>query len=381
MVEAVIVDAVRTAHGKRDGSLAGIHPVDLMGDVLRELARRNSFDPAEVDDVILGCVTQLGDQSSNVARFAVLAADWPEHVPAVTVNRACGSGQQALDFGAQAIMSGQAEMVVVGGVESMSRVPLGAARKSGMPYGPRVLARYADFSFNQGLSAEMIAEKWAIRRGELDQFAAESHAKAVEAIANGEFDDQTVPITVGDNVFRSEECVRPGTNIDKLGQLAPSFKPNGLIHAGNSSQISDGASALLVTTLERARSLGRPPMARYVAGAVRGADPVLMLTAPIGATQKLLHSTGLKIDEIGAYEVNEAFAPVPISWLGELEAPRERLNVNGGAIALGHPLGASGGSLTTRLVHHMRRHDVRYGLVTMCEGGGTANATLLELAS
>jgi acetyl-CoA acyltransferase len=379
MADAVVVEAVRTAHGRRDGTLAPVHPVDLMADVLQALVRRVGLDPAEVDDVILGCVTQLGDQSSNVARFAVLAAGWPEQIPAVTVNRACGSSQQALDFGAQAVMSGQADVVVVGGVETMSRVPLGAARATGMPYGPRVLERYDGFSFNQGLSAEMIAQRWGLSRTRLDEFAVESHQRAAAAVAADEFADQVVPIDVGGSAFADEECIRPGSTVERLAQLTPSFTEDGVIHAGNSSQISDGASALLVTTPERAASWGRKPLARYVAGAVRGADPVLMLTAPIDATAALLKRTGLSIDDIGAFEVNEAFAPVPLAWLAETGARADRLNVQGGAIALGHPLGASGGSLTTRLLHRMRRAGVRYGLVTMCEGGGTANATLLEL--
>jgi acetyl-CoA acyltransferase len=381
VAEAVIVEAVRTAHGRRNGTLAETHPVELMAAVLRAVVARTGIDPGEVDDVILGCVTQLGDQSSNIARFATLAAGWPEHVPGVTVNRACGSSQQALDFAAQAVMAGQAGLVVAGGVECMSRVPLGAARQVGQPYGPSVLRRYDGFSFNQGLSAEMIAEKWGLSRRELDEFSLESHAKAAAAAAEGAFADQVVPVQVAGGAFSEEECVRRDTSLEKLASLAPSFKSGGSIHAGNSSQIADGASALLVTTPGRARSLGLAPIARYVAGAVRGGDPVLMLTAPIDATARLLARTGLAIGDVGAFEVNEAFAPVPLAWLRDLGASPDRLNVNGGAIALGHPLGASGTSLTTRLVHHMRRHGVRYGLVTMCEGGGTANATLLELVA
>lgn len=378
MKDAVIVDAVRTAHGRRGGALAGVHPVDLMGDVLNALARRNNIDPAEVDDVVIGCVTQIGDQSSNVARFAVLAAGWPERVPGVTINRACGSSQQALDFGAQAIMSGQADLVVVGGVESMSRVPLGAARAVGQPYGPRVLDRYDGFSFNQGLSAEMIAEKWALSRAALDGFALESHARAVEAIGRGAFQDQIVPIQVDGAVFEHEECVRSDTDLDKLGALKPSFRPDGRIHAGNSSQIADGASAALMMTSERAAALNLTPLAKYVAGASCGADPVLMLTAPIEATNKVVHKAGMSLSDIDVFEVNEAFAPVPMAWSAETGVSLDRVNVMGGAIAFGHPLGASGTSLTARLLHHMRDHDVKFGLLTMCEGGGTANATVFE---
>ncbi|MFC5751924.1 thiolase family protein [Actinomadura rugatobispora] len=381
MAEAVVVDAVRTAHGKRDGALASFHPVDLAAEVLNALAGRTGIDPGEVDDVILGCVTQLGDQSSNLARFAVLAAGWPEHVPGVTVNRACGSSQQALDQAAQAVMSGQAEMVVAGGVECMSRVPLGAARQVGQPYGPAVLGRYDGFDFNQGISAEMIAEKWGMSRRRLDAFSVESHAKAAAAIDAGAFDGQLVPVLAGGRRFAEDEGVRRTTSVEALARLRPSFKSDGRIHAGNSSQISDGASAVLVTTPERARALGVPPLVRYRAGAVCGGDPVLMLTAPIEATRKLLARAGLGIGDIDVFEVNEAFAPVPLAWLDELGARPERLNVHGGAIALGHPLGASGTSLMTRMVHHMRDKGLRYGLQTMCEGGGTANATLVELVA
>jgi acetyl-CoA acyltransferase len=381
MREAVIVDAVRTAHGKRGGALASWHPVDLAAEVLGALVSRNGVDPGEVDDVILGCVTQLGDQSSNVARFAVLAAGWPEHVPGVTVNRACGSSQQALEYAANAILAGRAEMVVAGGVECMSRVPLGAARQVGMPYGPRVLDRYDGFAFNQGLSAEMIAEKWAMTREELDAFAVESHAKATAAIDAGVLESQIVPIQTEGARFDQDEGVRRTTGVEQLAKLAPSFKPDGVIHAGNSSQISDGASALLVTTPERARALGLAPIVRYRGGAVCGADPVLMLTGPIDATNKLLALEGLAIGDIDAFEVNEAFAPVPLAWLREVGARADRLNMLGGAIATGHPLGASGTSLMTRLVHHMRDNGLRYGLQTMCEGGGTANATLVELVA
>jgi len=379
MRDAVIVEAVRTAHGKRDGTLAAVHPVDLAAEVLNAIVARTGIDPAEVDDVILGCVTQLGDQSSNVARFAVLAAGWPEHVPGVTVNRACGSSQQALDHAAHAVMAGQADLVVAGGVECMSRVPLGAAREVGVPYGPRVLARYDGFGFNQGVSAELIAEKWSLSRQRLDEFAVGSHEKAAAATDSGAFAGQIVPIEVEGRAFTVDEGVRRDTGVDKLARLKPSFREDGRIHAGNSSQISDGAAALLVTTPERAGALGLTPIVRYRAGAVCGGDPILMLTAPIDATRKLLGRTGLSIGDIDAFEVNEAFAPVPLSWLDELGAAPERLNPLGGAIALGHPLGASGASLMTRLVHHLRDNGLRYGLQTMCEGGGTANATLVEL--
>ena len=381
MGDAVIVEAVRSAHGKRNGTLASVHPVDLMADVLNSLVARTGLDPRLVDDVAIGCVTQLGDQSSNIGRFAVLAAGWPAEIPGVTINRACGSSQQALDYAAYAVMAGQAEIVIAGGVESMSRVPLGAAREMGMPYGPRVRARYDDFSFNQGLSAEMISERWGLSRLQLDEFAAASHAKAAAATDSGAFARQIVPIDVDGTPFATDEGIRRGSSTATLAGLKPSFKPDGVIHAGNSSQISDGAAALLVMTPERARELGLTPIVRYHSGAVVGADPILMLTGPIPATERLLKRSGVALSEIGVYEVNEAFAPVPIAWLHDIGADPERLNPLGGAIALGHPLGASGASLMTRMVHHMRDHGIRFGLQTMCEGGGTANATLVELVA
>ena len=380
MRDAVIVEAVRTPVGKRNGALAGVHPVDLSALVLNELVQRTGLDPGLVDDVIWGCVSQLGDQSSNVGRFAVLAAGWPESIPGTTVNRACGSSQQALDFAAQAVMCGAMDIVVAGGVECMSRVPLGAARASGMPYGPTVLARYDGFSFNQGISAELIAEKWGLSRGQLDAFAVRSHRRAAAATDAGQFAAQIVPVPVGEHVVSVDEGVRPDSSVDRLAQLKPSFREDGVIHAGNASQISDGAAALLVMSAEQARHLGLTPIVRYHSGAVTGADPVLMLTGPIAATARLLRRSGVSLADIGVYEVNEAFAPVPLAWLAETGADAQRLNPAGGAIALGHPLGASGAILMTRMVHHMRDQGLRYGLQTMCEGGGTANATLVELA-
>ena len=381
MRDAVIVEAVRTAHGKRNGTLSPVHPVDLAATTLAALVDRTGIDPGTVDDVILGCVTQLGDQSSNVARFAVLAAGWPEHVPGVTVNRACGSSQQALDDAARAVMSGQMELVVAGGVETMSRVPLGAARQTGMPYGPKVMERYDNFSFNQGISAELIAERWGLSRTQVDEYSLESHEKAAAAIDSGAFAGQIVPVDVDGTPFTVDEGVRRGGTVDKLATLKPSFREDGVIHAGNSSQISDGAAALLVTTPERAKALGLKPIVRYHSGAVVGAEPVLMLTGPIPATQMVLKRAGLQLSDIGAFEVNEAFAPVPLAWLADTGADPRLLNPLGGAIALGHPLGASGASLMTRLVHHMRDNGIRYGLQTMCEGGGTANATIVELVA
>ncbi|MFE2416174.1 thiolase family protein [Streptomyces hokutonensis] len=379
MPEAVIVDAVRTPIGKRNGSLAAVHAADLSAHVLTALVERTGVDPGTVDDVMWGCVTQIGDQSSNIARFAALAAGWPEHVPGVTINRACGSSQQAVDSAAHAVMAGQYDLVVAGGVETMTRVPLGSHRTTGQPYGPKVLERYAGFQFSQGVGAELISERWGLTRTRLDEFASESHAKAAAAIDSGIFDDHIVPIEVDGTKFTVDEGLRRGTSVETLAKLKPSFKEDGVIHAGNASQISDGAAALLITTPERARELGLKPIARYHSGAVSGADPIMMLTGPIPATEKVLRRSGLGIDDIGAFEVNEAFAPVPLAWLAETGADPERLNPLGGAIAVGHPLGGSGAILMTRLLARMRQRNLRYGLQTMCEGGGTANATIVEL--
>jgi acetyl-CoA acetyltransferase family protein len=379
MPEAVICEAIRSPIGKRNGGLAEVHPVDLSADILNAVIGRTGLDPDVVDDVIWGCVGQIGDQSSNIGRFAVLAAGWPDHIPGTTTNRACGSSQQAVDFAAMGVMSGQYDLVVAGGIESMSRVPLGASREVGFPYGPRVMARYDDFSFNQGISAELIAERWGFSRTQLDEFASRSHELAAAAQDRGAFDEQIIPITAGDHVVSRDEGIRRGTSVETLAKLAPSFKEGGVIHPGNASQISDGCAALVITTPERARAVGLTPIARYVAGAVSGADARMMLIGPIPATEKLLKRTGVAVGDIGVFEVNEAFAPVPLAWLAEIGADPDRLNPLGGAIALGHPLGASGAILMTRLIHHMREAGHRYGLQTMCEGGGTANATLLEL--
>ena len=379
MPETVIVGAVRTAVGKRNGGLSDMHAADLSAVVLTELAQRTGLDPDIVDDVVWGCVSQVGDQSSNIGRYSVLAAGWPEHIPGTTVNRACGSSQQALDFAVQAVMSGQQEVVVAGGVEVMSRVPLGSARSTGMPYGPKVLERYDDFSFNQGISAELICQKWGFDRARVDEYSARSHERAAAAQDAGAFDAQIVPVGTGGGSVSADEGIRRGTTAQKLAGLKPAFAEDGMIHAGNSSQISDGAAALLVMTADKARELGMTPLVRYVAGAVIGADPVLMLTGPIPATEKVLGKAGLSVGDIGVFEVNEAFAPVPLAWQAETGADDAVLNPLGGAIALGHPLGASGAVLMTRMIHHMRDNGIRYGLQTMCEGGGTANATVIEL--
>ncbi|MFI5720408.1 thiolase family protein [Nocardia sp. NPDC051750] len=387
MRDVVIAGAVRTPVGKRKGGLSAIHAADLSAVVLRALVERTGVNPALIDDVVWGCVSQVGDQSSNIGRYAVLAAGWPESIPGTTVNRACGSSQQALDFAAQAVMSGQQDVVVAGGVEVMSRVPLGSARATGQPYGPAVLERYDDFSFNQGISAELIAQKWGFTRTVLDEYSARSHELAAAAQDRGAFADQIVEVNAPAGEFTeggvvtADEGIRRGTSADKLANLKPAFQDDGVIHAGNSSQISDGAAALLITTAELAAQLGLRPLARYRAGAVTGADPVLMLTGPIPATEKVLRKAGLALSDIGVFEVNEAFAPVPLAWLAETGADPDLLNPLGGAIALGHPLGGSGAVLMTRMIHHMRDNGIRYGLQTMCEGGGTANATVVEIMS
>ncbi len=387
MPEAVVVEAVRTPIGKRKGSLAEVHPVDLSAAVLDALATRTGIDPNVVDDVVWGCVNQVGDQAAQVGRYAVLAAGWPETVPGVTVNRACGSSQSSFDFAAGMVMAGQYDVVVAGGVESMTRVPLGSGRDLGRPFGALVRERYAadltsgefpNEDFNQGVGAERIARDWGFSRTRLDEYAARSHELAAAAIDSGAFDDQLVEVPAAPG-FTADEGLRRGTTPEKLAALTPSFREDGVIHAGNSSQISDGASAVLITTPERACELGLTPIVRYHSGAVSGADPLSMLTGPIPATQKALKRSGLAIGDIGAFEVNEAFAPVPLAWQAELGAEDPVLNPLGGAIAVGHPLGASGTVLLTRLVHHMRDKGIRYGLQTMCEGGGTANATVVEL--
>ncbi|TDB84668.1 thiolase family protein [Actinomadura sp. KC216] len=387
MPEAVVVEAVRTPIGKRNGSLADVHPVDLSAHVLRSLQQRTGIDPQVIDDVVWGCVNQVGDQAAQVGRYAVLAAGWPETVPGITLNRACGSSQSAFDFAAGMVMAGQYDAVVAGGVETMTRVPLGAGRDLGRPFGPLARARYAadltggEFpgeDFHQGIGAERIARRWGLSRQRLDEYAARSHELTAAAIDAGAFDAQLVQVP-GKPEFTTDEGLRRGTTAETLAKLKPSFHEDGLIHAGNASQISDGASAVLITTPERARNLGLTPIARYHSGAVCGADPLMMLTGPIPATRKVLGRSGLSVSDIGVFEVNEAFAPVPLAWQAELGAGDAVLNPLGGAIAVGHPLGASGTILLTRMLHHMRDLGIRYGLQTMCEGGGTANATIVEL--
>ncbi|MFE1320908.1 thiolase family protein [Kitasatospora phosalacinea] len=383
MRDAVIVDAVRTPIGKRNGALSGIHPVDLSAHVLTALAARNRLDPALVDDVIWGCVSQIGEQTANVGRYAVLGAGWPETVPGVTVDRQCGSSQQAVHFAAAGVVSGQYDVAVAGGVESMSRIPIGSPFRDpqyGQPYGPAALARYDGFFFDQGVGAQLIADEYGLTRGDMDRHALDSHAKAARAIDEGRFAGQIVPVPIADGrLFDTDEGVRRGGTEESLAALRPAFRADGTITAANASQISDGAAALLITTGETARAQGWTPIARVHTAVLAGCDPVTMLKGPIPATAKALKRSGLSIGDIGAFEVNEAFASVTLAWLRESGADPQRLNPNGGAIALGHPLGGSGARLMTTLVHHMRDHGVRYGLQTMCEGGGTANATILEL--
>jgi acetyl-CoA acyltransferase len=385
MRDAVICAAVRTPVGKRGGGLSGVHAVDLSAHVLNALAERSGLDPAVVEDVFWGCVSQVGEQTFNIGRNAPLAAGWPESVPGTTIDRQCGSSQQAVAFAAATVISGQADVVVAGGVESMSRVPMGAARgdgSAGKPLGPRFLERYDGVYPNQGIGAEMIAERWGLSRTQLDEFSLASHEKAAKAQADGAFDEEIAPVTAPDGtVVSADEGIRPGGTLEKLGSLKTPFKEDGVISAGNASQISDGAAALLVTTSEKARELGLTPLVRIHTTVMAGDDPVIMLTAPIPATQKVLARSGLSVDDIGVYEVNEAFAPVPMAWLADLGADAARLNPRGGAIALGHPLGGSGARIMTTLIHQMQAGGIRYGLQTMCEGGGMANATILELVN
>ncbi|WP_068280525.1 thiolase family protein [Aldersonia kunmingensis] len=377
---AVIVEAVRTPVGKKNGGLSGIHPVDLSAVVLNELVRRAGIAPELVDDVIWGVVSQVGEQTNDLARNAVLAAGWPESVPGVTVDRQCGSSQQAMSFAVASVLAGHYDAVIAGGVESMSRIPIGtSAAAGGSPLSPLFMERY-NARPNQGVGAEMMAEKWAISRDEVDSFAARSHERAAAAQDAGLFDEQIVPVTNPDGeVISKDEGIRRGTTVEKLAGLKTVFKEDGVIHAGNASQISDGAAALLIVSDEFAAKHNLTPIARVHTAVVAGADPVMMLGAPIPATEKAFEKSGLSVSDIGVFEVNEAFAPVPMAWQKEIGADEALLNPNGGAIALGHPLGGSGARIMTDMIFHMRRNDIRYGLQTMCEGGGQANATILEL--
>ena len=384
MRDAVIVDAIRTPVGKRNGALSGVHAADLSAVVLDALAVRTGIDPSLVDDVIWGCVGQVGEQAADIARTAALSAGWPESVPGTTVDRQCGSSQQSVHFAAAGLIAGHYDVVVAGGVESMSRVPMGANDGGGQfgdPFGGLGFSRRYDGSHPaQGIAAELVVERWGLSRDQLDEFALASHERAALAQDNGRFEQQIVPVALADGtVADADEGVRRGGSMQTLAALRPAFTEGGSVTAGNSSQISDGAAGLLMTTSERAAELGLRPLARVHSVALAGDDPVLMLTAPISATRKVLARSGLSLDQIGVFEVNEAFACVPLAWLAELGADAKMVNPNGGAIALGHPLGGSGARLMTTLVRHMSDQGIRYGLQAMCEGGGQANATVLEL--
>ena len=380
----MIVDAVRVPSGKRNGMLKDIHPVDLGATVLDSLVERNNIDPEMVDDVIMGCVSQVGEQGANVGRNSVLAAGWPESIPSTTVDRQCGSSQQAAHFAAQAVMAGVQDVAIAAGVESMTRVPMGASFTAGpgMPFGPAVMERYDNVRFNQGVGAEMMVDRWSMSREELDQLALESHRRAELATTEGRFEREIVPVEVkteeGAVTVTRDEGIRADTSLEALGTLKPAFKEDGVITAGNSSQISDGAAAVLIMSEEAAERQGLRPMARFHSFALAGVDPVMMLSGPIPATQKVLDKAGLKIDDIDLFEVNEAFAPVVLAWHKETGGDLDKTNVNGGAMSLGHPLGASGAKLLTTLVHELERTGGRYGLQTMCEGGGLANALIIE---
>ncbi|MCZ7534301.1 MAG: thiolase family protein [Acidimicrobiia bacterium] len=382
MVEAVIIDAVRTPLGKRNGSLSDWQSADLAAEPLKALAERNSLDPSLVDDVIMGCVSQVGEQTYNIGRNAVLGAGWPETVPGVTIDRQCGSSQQSVHFAAQGVMAGAYDVVVAAGVENMTRVPMGSSMGSSNPFGEKMRERYHNGLIPQGLSAELIAEKWGISREELDSIGYDSQMRALKATEEGRFENEIIPIDVKiegvPGVFTRDEGIRPGTTKEKLATLRPAFKEDGVVTAGNSSQITDGSAAILITSADKAKELGLKPKARFVSFSLAGTDPILMLTGPIPATEKALAKAGLTHDDIDLYEINEAFAAVIGAWLRETGVDWDSVNVNGGAIALGHPLGASGARLMTTLVHELERSGGRYGLQSMCEGGGLANGTIIE---
>jgi acetyl-CoA acyltransferase len=395
MATAVIVDAVRTAGGKRNGKLSGWHPADLAALTLKALVERNGLDPELIEDVIMGCVMQVGAQGVNIGRNAVLAAGFPESVPATTIDRQCGSSQQSAHFAAQGVIAGAYDIVIAAGVEVMSLVPMGASvmtPNTGAPFGPKVMARYAPVGglVPQGISAELIADKWGLSREDLDGFGARSQQLALQASEEGRFDREIIPVGIkardketgtiieSDGDLTRDEGIRPGTTVETLANLKPAFKPDGKVTAGNSSQITDGASACLIMSEERANQLGLKPRARFHTFALAGVDPVTMLTGPIPATTKALERSGLKIDDIDLVEINEAFASVVLAWEKEHHPDMTRVNVNGGAIALGHPLGCSGTKLRATLLCELERTGGRYGLQTMCEGGGMANATIIE---
>ncbi|MEH7115199.1 thiolase family protein [Neobacillus niacini] len=380
MREVVIVEAVRTPVGRRKGALSSVRPDDMAASVLKELVKRTRINPAIVEDVILGCVSQVEEQALNIARTAVLQADFPISVPGTTLDRQCGSGQQAVHFAAQAIASGDMDVVIAGGVESMSRIPMGATRQKS-DWSEELTSRYE--IIHQGLSAERISEKWGYTRTQLDEFSFESHLKAIKAQEEGRFEREIMPFEVTHEdgtrtIVTQDEGPRKDTSLERLAFLKPAFTEDGVIHAGNASQMSDGAAALLLMSKEKALELGITPRFRVIARSVVGSDPTLMLTGPIEATRHVLKKAGLTIDDIDLYEINEAFAPVPMCWLEEIKADPTKLNVNGGAIALGHPLGASGARVMITLLHELERTGGRYGLQAICEGAGMANATIIE---
>jgi acetyl-CoA acyltransferase len=384
MPTAVIVDAIRTPLGRRNGSLKDVHPVDLVAHVLQSIVERNGIDPALVEDVIMGCVMQVGEQGINVGRNAALAAGFPETTVGTTIDRQCGSSQQAAHFAAQGVMAGAYDVVIAAGIESMSRVPMGASvadGKYGFPFGPMMTGRYPNL-VPQGISAELIAEKWGISREDNDAFSVQSHQRAARARAEGRFDKEILPVTVpgdsADLIVSQDEGIRPDSSMETLAKLKPAFKPDGVVTAANSSQITDGAAAVLIMSEEKANELGLTPRARFHTFALAGVDPVLMLTGPIPATTKVLERAKMTLDQMDLVEINEAFAPVVLSWEKEHHSDMSKVNVNGGAIALGHPLGASGARLMTTLLNELERTGGRYGLQTMCEGGGMANATIIE---
>ena len=384
MPTAVIVDAIRTPLGRRNGKLKDTHPVDLAAHVLREIANRNQLDAALVEDVIMGCVMQVGEQGINIARNAALAAGFPESVVGTTVDRQCGSSQQAAHFAAQGVIAGAYDVVIAAGVENMTRVPMGssvAEGKYGFPFGPMMTQRYPNL-VPQGISAELISEKWGISREANDAFSVESHRRAARATDEGRFEREILPVTIttddGEELMTRDEGIRPDSTVEKLAQLKPAFKPDGVITAANSSQITDGAAAVLVMSEEKANELGLKPRARFHTFALAGVDPVMMLTGPIPATSKVLDRAAMKIEQMDLVEINEAFAPVVLAWEKEHHPDMTKVNPNGGAIALGHPLGASGARLMATLLNELERTGGRYGLQTMCEGGGMANATIIE---
>jgi acetyl-CoA acetyltransferase family protein len=390
MPAAFIIDAIRTpmARGKPGGALSGTHPVELLAAILRTLVNRSSVDPSEVDDILVGCVSQVGEQSNNVGRMALLAAGFPEHVPASTIERKCGSSQQAIHFAAQGIMAGAYDVVIAAGVESMSRIPMGSARFGMDVFGPTINRRYAPGLVSQGVAAELVAQRWNITRADMDAYAARSHALAEETRATGGFDREIVPVCFDGVTIDRDETIRPGTTAEALSGLKPAFATaehaarfpdlDWGVTPGNASQLTDGAAAVLLMSEQAATRYGLTPRARFVGMNAIGDDPLLMLTAPIPATRRILEKTGMRLQDIDHFEVNEAFASVPLAWQKELHADPARLNPRGGAIALGHPLGASGARLLATMLGGLEQTGSRYGLQTMCEAGGMANATVIE---